>query len=58
LLLDLSGGIEILIRLVQGVMAGQYEWSERASSLAKGSAGVVTPWEVSRMNEGGFLEAS
>jgi len=52
------GGIEISIRLVQGVMADRYEWSERASLLAKGSAGITTPWEMSGMNEGGFLEAS
>jgi len=48
----------MLIRLVQGITAGQYEWSKRASLLAKGSAGVTMPWEVSRMDEGGFLEAS
>ena len=53
-----NGGIEISIRLVWGITADQYEWSERAGLLAKGSAGVTTPWEMSRMNEGGFLEAS
>jgi len=46
------------ITLVWGIMANQYKWSKRASSLAKGSAGTMVPWEVSRMNEGGFLEAS
>jgi len=52
------GGIEMSIRLVWGIMASWYEWSERASSLAKGSAGVTMPWKVSGMDEGGFLEAS
>ena len=56
--LQLPGGIEISIRLVQGVMADRYKWSERAGSLAKGSAGITIPWEMSGMNEGGFLEAS
>jgi len=54
----LAGGIEISIRLVRGITADQYKWSERASSLAKGSTGITTPWEMSGMNEGGFLEAS
>jgi len=55
---EVFGGIEMVIRLVWGITAGQYKWSERASLLAKGSTGITTPWEVSRMNEGGFLEAS
>jgi len=53
-----NGGIGISIGLVRGIMADRYEWSERAGSLAKGSAGVTMPWEVNGMNEGGFLEAS
>jgi len=48
----------MLIRLVWGIMASQYKWSERAGSLAKGSTGITMPWEVSGMNEEGFLEAS
>jgi len=48
----------MLIRLVWGITTGWYKWSKRAGSLAKGSAGITMPWEVSGMDEGGFLEAS